>query len=451
MKILIMLFLIVCIYISSFSNSVFSIDISNQFVNVDLSQDFCKTLPVCNILPTFNNNPQKDITPTELYNKVSKYLVSINSDAGSGTGFVKGFHIITAYHVVKDAKNIQVKLFSDPHIYNASLSDVNRFLDIAELTISDPPILLQHYIQPPLEYAPSNTLHIGQQIMAIGNPQYGADFTPTIGVIGALHQDQPDLDDQGHIIGYLFNLIQHSAGTFHGNSGGPVFDMQGRVIGISDSGVPAFGSLNFAISTDEMNNMGTGLTNLGIHAENYIPAYNELFGINSTGGCIVTSMDQSSPAALSTLQNGTFKYRIYDKGADTGISSDADVIIEILGHPVNSCRDLFYIIDYYGNSHNITGIKKDGTVDMQIKDSMYPDGKTINIIASNSVLVKVLNGSISNPSNANWNNPSHISNTFPWSNKGFTFKLPSNNDLLKNRIAHDKFCEFYPSFSICNK
>jgi S1-C subfamily serine protease len=165
---------------------------------------------------------------------------------GTGSGFVwddQG-HIVTNYHVVKDADAIQVVL-ADQSKYDAQ--DVWGYpeKDIAVIWIKAPKAKLH-----PIRLGSSHDLKVGQKTYVIGNP-FGLDQTLTTGIVSALGREVGGDDNQT-----LRGLIQTSAPINPGNSGGPMFDSDGRVIGmttaiISPSG--AFAGVGLAIPSDEIN------------------------------------------------------------------------------------------------------------------------------------------------------------------------------------------------------
>ena len=164
---------------------------------------------------------------------------------GTGSGFVyddKG-HVVTNYHVVKNATKIMVSL-SEDEMYAAEVVGSDPSTDLAVLQVKDADL------PPRLSSADSDALSVGQFVTAIGN-SFGLRRTMTFGVISAL----------GRIIHspngrFISEVLQTDAPINPGNSGGPLLDMEGRVIGVntmilSPSG--ASSGVGFAVSANTMN------------------------------------------------------------------------------------------------------------------------------------------------------------------------------------------------------
>ena len=194
----------------------------------------------------------------ELFSKASPMVVHITTNtlarsrltrnleevpSGTGSGFVwddQG-HIVTNFHVIKDADTATVS-FSDRSSYTAELVGVAPDKDIAVLKIDVAPERLT-----PVLIGTSNDIQVGQKSFAIGNP-FGLDQTLTTGVISALGREIDAVTGRK-----IYDVIQTDAAINPGNSGGPLLDSAGRLIGIttaiySPSG--AYAGIGFAIPVD---------------------------------------------------------------------------------------------------------------------------------------------------------------------------------------------------------
>ena len=140
-----------------------------------------------------------------------------------GSGFVldKEGHIVTNYHVVQGADKIQVG-FSDNASYSAKLVGSDPSTDIAVLKVSAPSRALT-----PLPLGNSGGVEVGDQVVAIGNP-FGLDRTATAGIISAIQRriTAPNGFSIDH-------ALQTDAPINHGNSGGPLIDAHGSVVGVN--------------------------------------------------------------------------------------------------------------------------------------------------------------------------------------------------------------------------
>ncbi len=188
-----------------------------------------------------------------VYDKVSQSVVNINTKArrgeywmlggpqnqeGSGSGWVldNQGHIVTNHHVIENADVITVTLSEDKDSYTATVIGSDPQNDIAVLKIQAADDLLK-----PVQLGESRTIRVGQKIFAIGNP-FGLERTMTVGIISSLGRTLESKNNR-----LMKNIIQIDAALNQGNSGGPLLDSQGMVIG-----------MNTAIATLTGQNTGVG-------------------------------------------------------------------------------------------------------------------------------------------------------------------------------------------------
>ncbi|UUO06301.1 trypsin-like peptidase domain-containing protein [Blastopirellula sp. J2-11] len=164
-------------------------------------------------------------------------LMTESPAEGSGSGSVldKQGHILTNYHVIEGATEIDVMLFNAEN-YSATLVGQDPVNDIAVLKINVPADVLY-----PIELGDSANLRVGQKAFAIGNP-FGLERTMTIGIISSLNRMLPSRSGRT-----MKAIIQIDAALNRGNSGGPLFDSNGRLIG-----------MNTAIASRTGQNTGVG-------------------------------------------------------------------------------------------------------------------------------------------------------------------------------------------------
>lgn len=162
---------------------------------------------------------------------------------GSGTGFVwdDAGHIVTNYHVIKDADQAMVA-FDDQNTYAAKLIGTAEDKDLAVLKVDAPPEQLR-----PLRIGTSSDLDVGRMTFAIGNP-FGLDQTLTTGVVSALGREIKSVSGVP-----IKDVIQTDAAINPGNSGGPLLNLSGQLVGVntaiySPSG--AYAGIGFAIPVD---------------------------------------------------------------------------------------------------------------------------------------------------------------------------------------------------------
>lgn len=253
---------------------------------------------------------------------------------GTGTGFVydDAGHIVTNYHVVRNARAAKVML-ADNSTWNASLVGYEMDKDIAVLKIDAPPGRLKK-----VAIGESSKLQVGQKVFAIGSP-FGLDQTLTTGVISGLGREIKSMSGRS-----IEGVIQTDAAINPGNSGGPLLDSAGRLIGVntmivSESG--AFSGIGFAVPVDIVNQVVPQLIKSG-RIEQGVPGF-KLFDdlisrrLGITQGVLVERVFEGSGAEQAGIQ-GTF--RDVDGTIYLG-----DVVIEMAGRPIRSTNDMAKALD----------------------------------------------------------------------------------------------------------
>jgi S1-C subfamily serine protease len=180
------------------------------------------------------------------------YQGTVQQMSGTGSGFVwdKAGHVVTNFHVVQGASGALVTLH-DGSQYEARHLVSYADKDLAVLTIDAPPDKLF-----PVTLGSSHDLQVGQKAFAIGNP-YGLDYSLSHGIISALDREMNGVGGRR-----ISGVIQTDAAVNPGNSGGPLLDSAGRLIGINTMIFTESGSsagLSFAVPADEVNRVVTQL------------------------------------------------------------------------------------------------------------------------------------------------------------------------------------------------
>ncbi len=161
-------------------------------------------------------------------------MVTIKTDISQGTGFIitNDGYVVTNYHIMQGAQ-VAMIITSDDDNHAVSSVGHNSGLDIALLKISG--------TYDELELGNSNNVQVGERVIAIGNP-LGLQFTVTEGIVSAIHRTGPNNLDA---------YIQTTAALNPGNSGGPLIDTKGEVIGINNFKVGGGSeSLGFALESN---------------------------------------------------------------------------------------------------------------------------------------------------------------------------------------------------------
>ncbi len=270
------------------------------------------------VVSTANVDGKKILSASEVYAANLKSVVGINgnvttniwgqtvSNAVSGSGFVisSDGYILTNYHVVNGVSNITV-FFSDGTSYDATVVGGEEDNDIAVLRINATGLQ-------PVVLGDSSSIEVGENVYAIGNPLGELTFTLTGGLVSAKDRAVTTSD------GTVMNMIQTDTAINSGNSGGPLLDQYGQVIGIVSAKLSNSGSststvegLGFAIPLNDVKDMitsiiqngyVTGKPNLGIIMGN-VNSFG--FSQNSSSiGCHVLAILENSCADKSGLQAG---------------------------------------------------------------------------------------------------------------------------------------------------
>jgi len=175
---------------------------------------------------------------------------------GTGSGFLwdEQGHVVTNYHVIEQAQELEVTL-SDHTTYKAEVVGLAPEKDLAVLKLLTPPAKLR-----PIPVGTSVDLQVGQQVLAIGNP-FGLDQTLTTGVVSALGREIQSATRRR-----ISGVIQTDAAINPGNSGGPLLDSSGRLIGVNTAIQSTSGSsagIGFAVPVDTVNRIVPQLISKG--------------------------------------------------------------------------------------------------------------------------------------------------------------------------------------------
>ncbi len=207
--------------------------------------------------------------------------------------------IVTNYHAVENAFEIEVT-FQDGSTLPGSVFNASRVADLALVKVStDKPLPAAHW-------GDSDALHVGDQVFAAGNP-FGLGMTVTSGIVSALNRDiqNSPYDD----------LIQTDAAINHGNSGGPLFNMKGRVVGVdTDLISPTAGSvgLGFALPSSSARFVVDRLLShdetrpawIGVKVQQVTPELAQGMGLTRPQGSVVSWVVPGGPAQKAGLQIG---------------------------------------------------------------------------------------------------------------------------------------------------
>ncbi len=238
-----------------------------------------------------------------------------NNSLGSGFIISADGYILTNAHVVETADEITVKL-NDKREFKAKVIGSDKRTDIALIKIDASGLQAVKFGDP-------SKLKVGEWVIAIGSP-FGFENTVTAGIVSAKGRSLPQEN--------FVPFIQTDAAVNPGNSGGPLFNMRGEVVGVNSqiySRTGGFMGLSFSIPIDVANDIATQLKTggrvtrgrIGVVIQPVTKELAESFGLPKPAGALVSSVEKGSPAEKA--------------GVDAG-----DVILKFGGKDVNSSEDL---------------------------------------------------------------------------------------------------------------
>jgi S1-C subfamily serine protease len=261
-----------------------------------------------------------------------------------GSGFVidKAGHIVTNYHVVKDAKSVQVS-FSNGENVKAKVVGWDPSSDIAVLEVQT-----HSRAFTPLRWGDSDAVQVGDSVVAIGNP-FGYTRSVTAGIVSALDRPLTAPNDFS-----ISHAIQTDAALNHGNSGGPLLDARGEVIGVNsqistgNTGQQGNLGIGFAIPSNTVRNVVAQIiengqvehASLGIRAQELTPSISQLFRLPVERGLLVASVEPGSGAEKAGVHGPTNDVVV----AGTSWSLGGDIIVKVDGVSVPTADKLGDII-----------------------------------------------------------------------------------------------------------
>ncbi len=311
--------------------------------------------------------PERQFTPEErtniaVYEAVNRSVVNLNTrgavaaglflvevpSEGAGSGIVldQRGHLLTNYHVVENAREIDVLLF-DGSSHPATVVGFDPATDTAVLKVAAPPELLH-----PVTFGSSADLRVGQRVFAIGNP-FGLERTLTTGIISSLNRSLPTRSGRA-----IKSIIQTDAAINPGNSGGPLLDSEARLIGMNTAIASRTGQssgVGFAIPVSTLARVVPQLTAQGkvIRPDAGIARVYQ-----ADAGLLVAALVPDGPAARAGIRGFRVTKERRRQGPFvsevTRIDREgADLVVAVGGQPVRTVDDFLSAVETKSPGENV--------------------------------------------------------------------------------------------------
>ena len=314
-----------------------------------------------------------------IYQTVSPGVVIVKASATLGSGWVysNDGYIVTNQHVVGTEKKVEVDFPTGVKVYgNVVGTDPNT--DLAVIKVDLPADQLH-----PLAIGDSDTLRVGQIVVAIGDPLF-LNASMTSGIISALGRSQAS-SVQAASGGFFTtgDIIQTDALLNHGNSGGPLLNLDGQVVGVNwamaideSSGLPS--GIGYSISINTVKRVVPELIQkgrfdypyLGITSQDDLPLdVITMLGLKSTTGVYISDVTPGGPADKAGLHGAT------QTTSNPQYKSGGDLVIAVDGQPVQVLDDLMrYVIVHKspGDTITLTVLRGDQKLDLPLTLGVRP-------------------------------------------------------------------------------
>jgi S1-C subfamily serine protease len=321
--------------------------------------------------PDYDREEQENIS---VYKKALPAVVNITSTAvaydifygavpqrGMGSGFVidSEGHILTNYHVIESARQVEVTT-SDKKKYKAQIIGVDPPHDLAVIQIPSKSV-------PQAEIGDSKNLIVGQKVFAIGNP-FGLSGTMTRGIISSIRSLRGER-------GFIDEAIQTDAAINPGNSGGPLLNSRGQVIGINSmiltGGVEQSAGIGFAIPIntakaviDDLVHLGRArYPSLGVRTLPIGPQLSDDLGLAADSGLLVVQVVEGSAADRAGLRAGSERAYI----GNTPINLGGDLIVAVDGEALTDQQELSHVMQKHRAGDTVTVTIYRGKKKMDVK------------------------------------------------------------------------------------
>jgi S1-C subfamily serine protease len=315
--------------IANHDTSTRTVTVTERLATATVTTDTTPTPPTT----TTSTGDGGDESVQQIVKDASPGVVLVEQPSGFGSGFLidPHGHILTNAHVVDGAAKVTVT-YADGTRQDAKVLAEDRTIDLAVLDAGAPPASAK-----PLPLGQSRNLTVGDPVVAIGNP-LGLERTATTGIVSAIKRQICSPNQSA-----IANAIQTDAAINQGNSGGPLLDRRGRVIGINSQIVSqggGFEGIGFALPIDTVRPVAQGIMAggkpqhawIGIVGEPLTPKLANDLGVPGTTGVALRHIDDRGPSKKAGLRGSSAPDKAPPKGGD--------IIVEIAGRTIRDFGDL---------------------------------------------------------------------------------------------------------------
>jgi putative serine protease PepD len=292
------------------------------------------------------------VQPTVVAIRVSAGTFAEAQGSGVIINSVAGY-VVTNNHVVADSTDIQI-VMSDGRVFEASVLGTDPSTDLAVIELDNPPTDLKE-----AAFGDSSVVVVGEPVMAVGNP-LGLDNTATTGIVSALNRPVTTQASgyQSGDVQVVTNAIQVDAAVNPGNSGGPLFNAEGKVIGINSSIATMTDvttgniGLAFAIPANLVANVARQLVDSGVAVHPYL-------GVRAASTIVDAGGVRRAGALIDRVERGT-------PAEQVGLEAD-DVIIAVDGNPITGSDSLTAWIRSYnpGDKVALAVVRAGAQIDLE--------------------------------------------------------------------------------------
>ena len=315
----------------------------------------------------------------DIANKVAKSVVSIvtstkttnyfgmdysGSAAGTGVIVTEDGYILTNKHVINGASKVTVILDDGTSYENVEVVTVDPLNDIAFLKIKDVSGLTAATL------GDSKTINVGQQVIAIGNALGEYQNSVTAGIVSGTGRDVTASDSSGQHAESLSDMIQTDAAINSGNSGGPLVNAAGEVIGINTATSATAENMGFAIPISSVKGMLKQLTETGSAKRTYL-------GVYATAITPEVAKSSNLPVTSGAYLYSPSSYTSIVKGspADKAGLKDKDIVTAVNGTKVGAAGSLSNLIGEYkpGDTVQLTVLREGNEIAINVTLEGYSD------------------------------------------------------------------------------